>query len=144
LLEGLARRGENIRQLREFERALRKDLQPDGVSAELLFDRMWSSFLRLLHIVRSEARVLTADRAPTYMEIEIPGLPKLDKPSFSFDDLSLTRLQYLALVQRYDSHFSRDFFRAMGLLVAMRDGGKAGLARQLEKTFGKNKDEPTE
>jgi hypothetical protein len=51
LLEALARRGENIRQLRGIERALREDLRPVG--AELLFDRMWSSFLRCLLIEKS-------------------------------------------------------------------------------------------
>ena len=110
----------------------------------MVFDRMWSSFLRCLLIVRSEARVLTVDRPPKFLEIDFPGLPKQEKPSFSFDDLSLPRLQFLALVQRYDAHFSKDFLRAMGLLIAMRDGGKAGLTRQLEKTFGKNKDDASE
>lgn len=143
LLEALSRRGENIRQLRQIERLLREELQPVGVLAELLFDRMWSSFLRCLLISRTEARVLTSDGPPMSLSF-IPNLPKLPESSFSLDDVSFVRLQHVPLIQRYDAHFSRDFYRTAGLLMAMREGGKAGLTRQLERTFGKNKDDPAD
>jgi hypothetical protein len=135
LLEALIGRGENVRQLREIERVLREELQPVGILGELLFDRAWSSYLRCLLIVRTETRVLTVDGPPSKLPF-IPSLPVKEYP-FSFDDISFLHLQQLALIQRYDAYFSRDFFRATGLLMAMRDGGKAGLTRQLEKTFGK-------
>jgi hypothetical protein len=142
LLEALVGRGENVRQLREIERVLREELQPVGILGELLFDRAWSSYLRCLLIVRTEARVLTVDGPPSKLPV-IPSLPVKEYP-FSFDDISFLHLQHLALIQRYDAYFSRDFFRATELLMAMRDGSKAGLTRQLEKPFGKNKDDPNE
>jgi hypothetical protein len=45
-------------------RHLREELQPVGILAELLFDWMWSSFLRCLLIARTEAKVLTSDGPP--------------------------------------------------------------------------------
>ena len=143
LFEALEGRDENIRQLRAIERVLREELQPVGILGELLFDRAWSSYLRCLLIVRTEARVLTPDGPPTKPSF-MAHVPDLESAPFSYDDISLRHLQHLALIQRYDAHFSRDFFRAAALLMAMRDGGKAGLTRQLEKSFGKNKDDPTE
>jgi hypothetical protein len=96
-----------------------------------------------LLIARSEARVLTPEGPPTPFA-DIRGLPKIDSPPFCYDDISLFRLQQLMIFQRYDTHFSRDFFRTVALLMAMRDGGKAGLTKQLEKSFGKNKDQHEE
>lgn len=142
LYEALVGRGENVRQLREIENALREELQPVGIIAELLFDRAWSSYLRCLLIVRTEARVLTPEQ-PTDFSF-VPGLPKIDTAPFCFDDITFSHLQHLALVQRYDAHFSKDFFRFVALLLAMRDGGKAGLSKQFEKSFGKNRDQPEE
>jgi hypothetical protein len=46
LLQGLARRGESIRQLKQIERILRDELQPRGVIGELLMDWVWFSYLR--------------------------------------------------------------------------------------------------
>jgi hypothetical protein len=68
--------------------------------------------------------VLTVDGPPSKLPV-IPSLPVKEYP-FSFDDISFLHLQHLAQIQRYDAYFSRDFFRATGLLMAMRDGGKAG------------------
>lgn len=143
LLEALAHRGENIRQLRVIERSLREKLQIDGILAELLFDRAWSSFLRCLLIARTEARALTSQGPPSDLSF-IPNLPKLPKSDFSLDDISIRRLQEIAIVQRYDAHFSRDFYRTLGLLMAMLHGGNAGLTKQLEKSYGKSKEYPTE
>lgn len=143
LLDALGRRGENVRQLRRLEHALRAKLQPVGVIAEVIFDRMWPSFLRCLLMARTEARTSTPDGPPSELTFT-SNFARLPKSDFSFDDVSLLGLQRLALIQRYDAHFSRDFFRSMGLLIAMRDGGKAGLTRQIEKTLGKNRDDPNE
>jgi hypothetical protein len=143
LLEALDRRGENIRQLRKLEHALRAELQPVGAIAKLIFDRMWSSYLRCLLIDRTEARTSTPDGPPSELSFT-SNFTRLPKSDFSFDDVSLLGLQRLALIQRYDAHFSRDFFRSMGLLLAMRDGGKAGLARQFQKTLGKSREDLTE
>ena len=97
LLEALARRGENIRQLRVIERMLREKLQIDGILAELLFDHAWSSFLRCVLIARTEARALTSQGPPSDLSF-IPNLPKLPKSDFSFDDISALRLQQLPLL----------------------------------------------
>ena len=54
-LEALARLGENIRQLRSLERSLRAGLKPSGFTGDILFDRLWSSYLCCLLAVRAEA-----------------------------------------------------------------------------------------
>lgn len=122
LLEALSRRGENVRQLRQAETALREELQPQGIISEILFDRMWSSYLRCLLIVRSESRVLTKDRLPETFDLSyLPQGPKQHTPPFTFDDISRVHLEHLALIQRYDAHFAREFCRAAESLIARRD-----------------------
>jgi hypothetical protein len=145
-LEALARRGVNIRQLRRIERMLRAELKPTGIIAEILFDRAWSSYLRCLLIALAETHLfapvdsrLNSTRTPQLQELELPTLVWLENNG-SLVNLSVDLLKHLSIVQRYDNHFSREFFRAIDMLIAMRSGGEAGLTRQIEKTLGQIKD----
>lgn len=124
-LEALAALGENTRQLRKLEKKFRAELKPSGVVGELLFDRMWSSYLRCLLVARAEAVAL----APTEHLLTLDLEPQLS-----------TELRHLALVHRYDAHFSREMYRGLGMLLLLRDSGEAGLQRWVNKTIGASKE----
>ncbi len=47
-LQALALLGENTRRLRQMERVLRTELKISGTLQNILFDRVWSCFLRCL------------------------------------------------------------------------------------------------
>lgn len=144
-LAALAHAGENIRQLRGIERKLRAELNPQGIVAEILFDRAWSSFLRCLLIARTEGELVT----PIEKLMGRPSPPRLQQgpmPTLVFSepvaatDLHSDLITHLGTVVRYDAHFSREFYRAVGLLLAMRSGGDSGLTGMLVKTAGANKE----
>jgi hypothetical protein len=145
-LEALARRGENIRQLRRIELLLRRELKPTGIVAEMFFDRAWSSYLRCLLIARTEAEALTPAEQQTGILNPIPHLQEGELPTLiwreqgtTFENFPADLMKHLSIVQRYDRHFYGEFYRSMGMLVALKNGGEAGLTRQLSKTFGPNK-----
>jgi hypothetical protein len=136
-LEALAGAGENIRELRRLERALRAQLQPRGIIAELLFDRCWSCFLKCLLIARAEKNLFEAENKSFEERILeantialAGGQPKNDSDFF----------KNLSIIQRYDSHYSREFFKTLAMLLAIRGTGQAGLARVLGKAFAQGKD----
>jgi hypothetical protein len=41
----------------------------------------------------------------------------------------------LSIFQRYDSHYSREFHRALGTLLALRTGGESELTRYFTRTL---------
>ena len=131
-LAALIRLGENPRHLRKIKKMLRAELKPIGVVGEILFDRAWSSYLRCLLIARVEADLFMpvdrgdSDRVPELKEMDLPTLvfAEPDAPNYDFsDDL----MKHLETALRYDGHFAREFYRAVGLLIALRGGGVAGL-----------------
>ena len=111
---------------------LRAELKPIGVVGEILFDRGWSSYLRCLLIVRVEAGLfMPADRGDSD---RMPELKKMDLPTLVFAepgapnyDFSDDLMKHLETTLRYDSHYAREFYRAVGLLIALRSGGVVGL-----------------
>jgi hypothetical protein len=152
-LQALARLGENTRQLRKMERKLRAELKPSGPLAEMLFDRMWSSYLRCVLAAKAEAHAFTL------VDQEDPGpsggtplmvaeaLPTLVWPQDEITAENLQRLpadlfRQLALTQRYDSNYSREMFRSLGLLLVIKDAGEAGLTRCIGKSLGLNRESP--
>ena len=143
-LQALASSGENIRGLRRTKQLLRAELRPGGVLGEILFDRAWSSYLRCILISRTEANIFTPENqtsntgnpGPILLEANVPTLVYSD--SDLLNSFSAELLKQLAIVQRYDSHFSREFYRAVGMLLAMRDAGDPGLTEQLAKVAGRN------
>jgi hypothetical protein len=141
-LEALAKSGENIRELRCIERMLRAELQPTGIIGEILFDRAWSSFLRCLLIARAEKNILAAEEPVTFEErVRRAGvMAAVTRSHKTCDDQPGEVLRNLSISQRYDCHFSREFFRALGMLLALRSAGNAGLTHLLTKSFAQNKD----
>ncbi len=134
-LEALVHRGENLRELRKIERLMREQLQPEGIFSELIFDRAWASYLRCLLIVNVEKQAFTMldHRADT--AARLPALAERERPTLIFGDdaevvngFPLELMSYLAIVQRYDGHFAREFYRAAGMLLALKTAGETGLA----------------
>jgi hypothetical protein len=131
-LEALVARGENIREFRKIEKLLRAELKPQGPLGELLFDRMWSSYLRCLLIGRTETNLFHGDDAPD--SEPLPQLKAGDLPTLVWPEPGMSRVDFspglakgLETVLRYDAHFSREFYRAVGLLLSMQDGGSKGI-----------------
>jgi hypothetical protein len=140
--EALAGRGESVRQLRFIKSKLRAELQPQGVLADILFDRAWSCYLRCKLIALAEGSLLAPKNNPANSANSIPTLREDDLPTLVFEQSDLTGnlsaelLRHLVIVQRYDSHFSREFYRAIGMLLELRNNGKSGLTLRMRKTFG--------
>jgi hypothetical protein len=142
IVRALVRSGESLRSIRRYEKKFRAVFKPRGTLGELIFDRAWSSYLRLQLLAKLEARVLTSDhpnRRPHILsELREGNLPTLvtesDLNEFeiaqTFDtDISEGLFRELALAQRYDSHYAREATRMFGLLLVMRRGGKAALEK---------------
>jgi hypothetical protein len=145
-LQALARLGENVRQLRRLEAKWRAELRPSGVIGSTLFDRLWSSYLRCLLASHAEAMAIAPEEqqtetatTPTLMRKELPTLVWTDQLPAK-EKLSSELFRHLALVQRYDAHFSREMYRSLGMLLVLRDNGEAVLARCITKTLGINHD----
>jgi len=148
-LETLVRLGENKRHLRRTEKNFRAELRPSGTIANLIFDRMFSCYLRCLLAGKLEARALTpVDSSGRHGGRRVAGISAEELPTLIFCDETQQDLQNLssdlwsqiALVQKYDSHFSREFFRALGLLLVLKTSGEAGLAKCIGKALGAHKD----
>jgi hypothetical protein len=141
-LQVLARKGENIRDICHQERALRAELQPAGTLGKILFDRLWSSYLRCLLIDRTEAELLSPEQQHSTRSTQLPTLRIDHVPTLVYenvvapDGICAEILKYLAITQRYDAHYSNDFYRNLGLLLAHRNGGVSGLTDELLKTSG--------
>lgn len=141
-LEALTGLGENIRPLRDYERALRKELNPSGVLGAILFDRFWSSYLRCLLAARADA----AGFNPSARQAEMPGhaaaiidgnLPTLitiDRVPVH-ESISPDLLRQLALVEKYDRHFSREMYRALTMLLAAKNGGQEGIVKYMRQAL---------
>jgi hypothetical protein len=152
-LAALVQLGEDLKSLRRLERQYRAALRPPGPIGNLIFDRFWSSYLRLLLISRLETR-LTAGKSAG----QSTGSRKLDswalapgpQPTLVCEDLSgqpselipLTEdlppdlLHNLVLAQRYDRNHSREMYRALALLLLLRRGGEAALEGWASEMLG--------
>lgn len=143
-LETLARLGENVRSLRRIERKFREELKPSGILAEMLFDRFFSSYLRCMMLARAEAATFTPPYPPAGESSLVTSLKEREVPTLVFQDssgtteahLSADLLGQLALVARYDAHFSKEMYRALGVLLILRSGGEAALEQCAGKIFG--------
>jgi hypothetical protein len=144
--QALVAAGESIQVLARIERSLRQELQPIGAIAQILFDRLLACLWRCMLIARKEKNVFAAENQPgTYEErFELAKQARMlalaGGNSKSLDNQPADLLKNLAITQRYDGHCFREFFRALGLLLALRGGGDAGLTVVLAKTFGQNKE----
>lgn len=140
IVRALVRSGESLRNLRRYEKQFRAVFKPRGTLGELIFDRWWSSYLRLHLLARLEAKMLAPNEShrrpaiePELREGNLPTLitaSELDEfeNAQRFDsDLPQDLFRQLVLVPRYDAHFARDGNRMAALLLLMRKGGNAAL-----------------
>jgi hypothetical protein len=147
-LEALAHLGENIRSLRRIERKFRGELQPSGITGEMLFDRFFSSYLRCLLVARAEAAIFAPIDQPageprhfvSLKERDVPTLVLQDSSGASEARLPADLLRQLALAARYDAHFSKEMYRALALLLILRNGGEAALDQCVGKILGVNRE----
>jgi hypothetical protein len=142
----LVRLGEPNKNVRRWERKFRSVLRPRGELAELLFDKWWSCYLRQLLIAKLEANAFAPD-VSRRVSAGLPVLEERTRPTLVWpseqesDDTFQHQLpedlfQKLTLVQRYDSHYSREGNRMLALLVLMRDGGEEALIKVFGATLG--------
>ena len=139
-LEALQSVGEDVKKYRRLERRFRETLKPVGEIGGFLFDRFYSSYLRCVLAARIEATsfartATSADPSggvPALLERDVPTLVSPDgQRNNSFHAIFPTDLfRELVLIQRYDRHFSREMFRALSLLLALRDNGEADLQQK--------------
>jgi hypothetical protein len=150
-LEILVSLGENKRRLRKIEKNFLAELKPSGTIANVIFDRMFSCYLRCLLAAKLEARALNPVDSPgphggrrvaRISAEELPTLIFSDETQHHLQNLSSDLWSQIALVQKYDSHFSREFFRSLGLLLVLKTSGEAGLAKCIGKALGAPKDFP--
>ncbi len=146
-LEALRKLGEDLKALRRLERRFWAELRPRGAVAEMLFDRYWSSYLRCLLAARTEAACFLgnnqdvaekpANRA-RIIDADVPTLVLEQDTGASLASTPVGRdmLHQLALVQRYDRHFSKEMYRALGLLLVVRSSGDDGLEKAFAALFG--------
>ena len=142
------RLGENKRSLRRIEREFRAELKPSGIVAEALFDRFFSCYLRCLLVAKAEATAFAPIDQPavgarlikSLKEREVPTLVIQDSIETSGAHLSTDLLRQLALVARYDGHFSKEMYRALGMLLILRSGGEVALEQCAGKILGVNKE----
>lgn len=139
-LQALARLGENTRSLRRMEKALRTELKPAGMLENMLFDRLWSCYLRLLLAARAEGTALSLPRGAEDATMQAPDLVKGELPALVWrtrenanGNLLPDLFQQLSLAQRYDAHFSREMLRYLGFLLLLRNKGGSGLEGCVEK-----------
>lgn len=142
----LVRLGEPIKNIRRWQRKFRMVLKPHGDVAELLFDKWWSCYLRQLLIAKLESGIFTgADAGP--VSPQLPVLEERTQPTLvcspqDESDENFRRhlpdnvFQRLALIQRYDSHYSREGNRMFALLLLMREGGEDMLVKIFGATLG--------
>jgi hypothetical protein len=148
-LETLVSLGENKRRLLKIEKNFLAELRPAGAIANAIFDKMFSCYLRCLLAAKLEARALIPVDSPgphggrrvaRISAEELPTLIFSDETQHHLYNLSSDLWSQIALVQKYDSHFSREFFRSLGLLLVLKTGGEASLAKCIGKALGAPKD----
>ena len=143
-LEALVRLGESLRSLRQIERKFRAELKPSGIVGEALFDRFFSCYLRCLLVAKAEATAFAPINQPagearlvtSLKDREVPTLVYQDSSETSEAHLSDDLLGQLALVARYDAHFSKEVYRALGMLLILRSGGETALEQCVGKILG--------
>jgi hypothetical protein len=140
VLAALAHLGEEPKTYRRLERQFRAALHPSPPWGDLFFDRLWSSFLRLMLIGRMETRLLSArpksSETSSSVSVLLPGpKPTLvlssdlsgSSAEVTLEELPTDLLRQLVLAERYDAHYSREMYRALALLLLLRQGGETAL-----------------
>ncbi|HEY2352581.1 MAG TPA: hypothetical protein VGH83_08715 [Candidatus Acidoferrum sp.] len=123
-LQALAKRGVNVRALRRTERALRAEIQSPGELAKIAFDRGWSAYLKGILAQLAEDDLMrsangAAESGPRLVQRDVPTLVWGDETGQGAG-FPTELLGQLAIVIRYDSHYAREFYRAVALLLSMK------------------------
>lgn len=149
-LEALRHVGVDVKQFRRLERRLRAALKPRGEIAGIFFDRFFSSYLRCVLAARLEASAFEPKAAGPPRTTSLPTLQERDLPTLLYPEehdrqligavLPPDLFRELALVQRYDGHFSKEMFRALSVLLVLRSNGETGLERCIGQMVGARKD----
>lgn len=121
-----------------MKRTLYDELQPEGALGDFLFDRFWFCLLKLLLTARAENNVVPAKRSLKERVEEAGMLAMVGARAESDRDNSLVEIQNLL---RYDSHYSREALRLIGIFLAFKTEGDSGAARMLYKRFVPAKDQ---
>ena len=148
-LQILINLGESKRRLLKIEKNFLADLEPRGTIGNALFDRMFCAYLRELLAGKMEAQAMAMVDSSTPRDgMRAVGISAQELPTliFSADSqrdlviLSPNLWTQIALVQKYDTYYSREFFRCLGLLLVLKNGGEAALAKCVSKVLGTHKD----
>jgi hypothetical protein len=111
----------------------------------MVFDRTWNAHLRSLLVAHAEMELFSPieQRAnhPFLRSGSVPALVYAE-PGATRQNLSTDLAGQLATFARYDNHYGRVFNRGLAILLAMRTGDQAGLARHLKTNFTQNIDFP--
>jgi hypothetical protein len=148
-LEALQSVGEDVKKYRRLERRFRETLKPIGEIACMLFDRFFSSYLRCVLAARVEANSFARTATSADPSAVIPSLHERHVPTLVLpngqENISIHAIfpadlfRELVLIQRYDRHFSREMYRALSLLLVLRDGGEDGLQQCIGQILGSGK-----
>jgi len=148
-LKALQSLGDDVKRFRRLERRFRETLKPDGEIGGLLFDRFFSSYLRCVLAARLEASAVAPAATPANPSAVVPLLHERDVPTLILRNgeenvsngatFPTGLMHELTLVQRYDRHYSREMYRALSLLLVLRDGGEDGLQQCIWQIFGVTK-----
>ena len=148
-LEALQRLGEDIKKYRRIERRFRETLKPEGEIGRFLFDRFISCYYRCVMAARVEANSISRTATSASPSAVMPSLHERDVPTLVLQDGERSDsinvifppdlFRELVLIQRYDRHFSREMFRALRLLLVLRDSGEEGLQQCIGHILGASK-----
>jgi hypothetical protein len=148
-LEALQSLGEDVKKFRRLEGRFREALKPDGAIAGMLFDRCFSSYLRCVLAARLEASAVAPTATSANPSAVVPLLRERDVPTLvlpnGHEGTSIRAtfpeevFRELVLVERYDRHFCREMYRALSLLLVMRNGGEDGLQQCIGQILGASK-----
>lgn len=144
--QALVSAGENAHALDRIERSLRDELRPTGVIGQIIFDRLLSCVWRCLLIAKKEKTIFVPENQPGTFEERLEqarqshmlALAAGDSKS-GYNQASIL-LSNLSITQRYDAHYSRELYRALGMLLTLRGAGDTELTLLLAKTFGQNRE----
>jgi hypothetical protein len=111
-----------------------------------LFDKWWSCYLRQLLIAKLEANAFAPDNSHR-VSSNLPALEERTQPTLVWPpenesdenfrcQPSNNLFQRLAVIQRYDAHYSREGNRMLALLLLMRDGNENTLVKIYSATLG--------
>jgi hypothetical protein len=140
----LAKAGEDMKRLGQWERRLHEHFQPRGPLQEIAFDRAWCCVLRCVLIGRVEEKIFAANdrcRKDQIDDIVAFAMAPGGSKAGAADQTSGGLLDQLSSVLRYDAFYAKGFLHWIGILVALQNGEHEASVFQLSKKLGNTKAE---